>query len=424
MAPQDNKQDTGQFNAWLSNLAKPAGGPAPARPPAPGGQVPPQAAKPKPQGGGVLGDVDGEVDDIFGRIVSEEAPQPFGGYTPPAAHAAAAPVAPPPVQPVQPQPVYQQPQPAPAPMAAPRAEMPAFAPPPRPAAPPPVQPQAYRPQPVVPAMPPISTFQPSPAPQGMPAMDPRMIEAQIEGAVAEAVAGLQQQMEQMKAQHQAEMQQQAAVLQGQMQSQYQANLQAAVSQAKMEVGAQVKDLQTKFQEQRQKWEKILNDLRSRNDELLKANQEMEQQMASLRERHSAMIQEYADLKSQSEQAAYHAASAQISIPDLKPEPSNPSEMAMPQAMLQPEPAEVSNPSELSLPQHLIQPEQANPMEAEIHPMPEVRIEMPSSELDIPGRIQPEAVLETPKAKEAHPDDNADLMAELEALELEMKKLKG
>ena len=38
--------------------------------------------------------------------------------------------------------------------------------------------------------------------------------------------------------------------------------------------------------------------------------------------------------------------------------------------------------------------------------------------------QPEAVLEIPRAKEAQPDDNADLMAELEALEMEMKKLKG
>ena len=73
---------------------------------------------------------------------------------------------------------------------------------------------------------------------------------------------------------------------------------------------------------------------------------------------------------------------------------------------------------------MIQPDPSAQMEPEIHPMPEVRIEMPSSELDIPARIQPEAVLEIPKTKEDQPDDNADLMAELEALELEMKKIKG
>ena len=219
----------------------------------------------------------------------------------------------------------------------------------------------------------------------MPMMDPSMIGAQIEGAVAEALAGMQQQMESLKAQHQAELQQ-------------------AVIQTKNELAAQVKDLQTKFQEQRQKWEKILNDLRSRNDDLLKANQEMEQQVASLRERHSAMIQEYADLKSKTEQAVYQAAASEIHIP-------RPVEAA-------------SNPSELSLPQSMLQPATEIQSDPEIHPMPEVKIEMPSSDMDIPARIQPEAALEIPQAKEAPPDDNSDLMAELEALELEMKKLKG
>ncbi len=216
-------------------------------------------------------------------------------------------------------------------------------------------------------------------------MDPSMIGAQIEGAVAEAVAGMQQQMESLKAQHQAELQQ-------------------AVIQTKNELAAQVKDLQTKFQEQRQKWEKILNDLRSRNDDLLKANQEMEQQVASLRERHSAMIQEYADLKSKTEQDVYQAAASEIRIPGPVGLAPDPSELSLPHSMAQPAP--------------MIQPE------PEIHPMPEVRIEMPSSDMDIPARIQPEAVLEIPQVKEAPPDDNSDLMAELEALELEMKKLKG
>ncbi|MDO9391651.1 MAG: hypothetical protein Q7U71_07755, partial [bacterium] len=209
------------------------------------------------------------------------------------------------------------------------------------------------------------------------------------------------------------------------QAQHQTDIQTAVSQAKMEVGAQVKDLQTKFQEQRQKWEKILNDLRTRNDELLKANQEMEQQVESLRERHSAMIQEYADLKNQSQQAAYQQAAAEIRIPEPVAAAPDPSELNLPQTMIHPEPVSASsNPSELSLPQSMLQPEPAAQMEPEIHPMPEVRIEMPSSEMDIPARIQTEAVLEIPQAVEAPPDDNSDLMAELEALEQEMKKLKG
>jgi hypothetical protein len=361
MSPQDNKQDTGQFNAWLSNLSKPAGGPAP-MPHAPAGA--PQAAKPKPQGGGVLGDVDGEIDDIFGRIVSEEAPQPFGASAKPAA----------PTMPVPPQ--VQQPAPVP----------------PRPQPAPHAPPMPPRPQPATPA------FQAPPEAPAMPMLDPRMIEAQIQGAVAEATARLQQEIQELKAQHQAQLQQQAAALQAQLQPQHQAEVQTAVNQVKMELSAQVKDLQAKFQEQRQKWEKILNDLRSRNDDLLKQNQQLEQEISSLRERHSALIHEFADSKNRS------------------PAPPEPVAQEIPESIEMPQPAVALEPEPMPEPA----PEPAkDPSELQIPGMPE-----PQIVVSAPVRTAPEVTLDIPAQKPAVGGGTDDLLAELEALEQEMKKMEN
>jgi chromosome segregation ATPase len=155
--------------------------------------------------------------------------------------------------------------------------------------------------------------------------------------------------------------------------------------------AQIKELQAKYQEQRQKWERLLSDLRTRNDELHRQNQALEEEMAALRERQRLLIMEISN---------------QRAAPPSAAEPSP--EVAAPTAA---EPR--------------FQPPINEPF-VQAPPSPEISIETPSQTSGGFSGGPPEAAFEIPLAQpEPQPAGEADdLLAELDALEREMKNLGG
>lgn len=170
----------------------------------------------------------------------------------------------------------------------------------------------------------------------------------------------------------------------QMQQRYQADIQNATNQGKVEVQTKVQEIQLKYQEQRQKWEKVLADLRSRNEELTSRNHELEEQMAQLRERQRMLIQEYAGMNA----------------PAGRPAASRPAmESAGPEILYPSGSVEASS------------------------GIPEITIEMPEI-------LRDESALEAESAadkeimvrNESTLSEADDLLAELDALEDEMKNL--
>jgi len=422
--PTDSQKDVGQFNAWLHNIGPAKAAQRQAGQPAPAGGAPRPLPKPAvPPGGGILGDIDSDVDDVFGRIVSDAPSAPFQ-----AAPVAAAP-RPPQAPPDAPQAAPQQaqrpaaqlaPRPEPPkappsradvdriiaaaqaqlrPQAAPQPSMQA-APPPRPAAPmapqPVTQPQSIFGRPIVPPQ--------RPAPQAAPAI-PTVPEFAVPMPQSVALAGpaggdasLPAQMAQLQQQHQQEL----------------ARVENSFLETKNQLQKQVRDIQQKYQEQRTKWENVLADLRIRNDELLRRNQELEQQIGQMTERHHQLIQEYADLRNQmSTGQTAPAAPAAVQLPEemgaaqgelLKGEFVIPA-IAPPHAAggitieaLLPEPA---------------QPGREHSFDISLPPAP-ARIAQEAT-FQIPG----EPAAEPPSAAEAD-----DLLAELDALEKEMKDIGG
>ncbi len=341
--PTDKQQDAGQFNAWLSNLGPSKGGsrPLPQRPPGAAPKPPaqpPQAAKQ----GGLLGSVDEELDDIFGRITTDDS----------------APAAPPQV------PAASVPRPGPAPIAAP----PPLPPRPSQEMPWPSRPQPSpvpRPQQAAPTS--LASAPSSAVPQVQaPRPAPRPTAPYVPAAAAPP---LSQPMAPAPAQAVSE------------------QIEAAVAEAKSSMQSQIRELQTKYQEQRQKWEKLLADLRARNDELHKRNQELEEELAALRERQRSLIME-------------------LSIQRATPQPIS----------LAPQPIEMQQ----TAPAHQPPPQE----EARESQQTEISIEAPQP----PGfmGVQPEATFEIPLAKPEVPASGEadDLLAELDALEKEMKNLGG
>lgn len=290
--PSENQKDVGQFNAWLHNIGQTR---VPQRPPAGGSPSAAPRTVPKPAvppGGGILGNVDSDVDDVFGRIMTDgpmAAPPPAPGTAvprqapqaqPPPASRPEPPKAPPSRADVDRIIAAAQAQlrpttPQPAPQVAQRPSLPT-APPAAPAQPqsifgrPVAQPQAPRPAP--PTVAPVMTEMPAieipapPAPMAHPA----------------AGVGDPAQIAQLTHTHQQEL----------------ARVENSFLETKNQLQKQVKDIQLKYQEQRTKWENVLADLRIRNDELLRRNQELEQQTEQMSERHHQLIQEYADLRNQ------------------------------------------------------------------------------------------------------------------------------
>lgn len=167
-------------------------------------------------------------------------------------------------------------------------------------------------------------------------------------------------------------------------------IEEAVAEAKASMQAQIKDLQTKYQEQRQKWERTLADLRSRNDELNRQNQSLEEELSALKERQRNLIREFSS-RSGSQPGA----------------PSPPSiEAALPQA-----------------PEGQYRSDERQTARAEA---PEISIEVPAQPQAGLAGGQHEATFEIPMAKEEEPSagEADDLLAELDALEKEMKNLGG
>lgn len=111
---------------------------------------------------------------------------------------------------------------------------------------------------------------------------------------------MQDRIEQLELKHQSELQGAVAKARSefqpqlqQMQVQRQNDIQNAMAQGRVEVQSKIQEIQLKYQDQRQKWEKVLGDLRIRNEELTARNHELEEQLAQLRERQRMLIQEYA-----------------------------------------------------------------------------------------------------------------------------------
>lgn len=350
--PADKQHDAGQFNAWLTNLGPSKAGarPLPQRPP---GAAKHQAQPiPAAKQGGLLGSVDDELDDIFGRITTEDAapaaPIPAQVQTPAAAAPRPGPVQKPMAPVPPPRPAQEVPRPPARPQPAPQPQQAALdamlaraqqAVPSR-AAPPP---QASRPVPRVPeppqfaAQPQQTIQQPAPA---------RETAAQVEAAVAEAKAAVQ---------------------------------------------GQIKELQAKYQEQRQKWEGMLSDLRSRNDELHRHNQGLEEELAKLRERQRSLIME-------------------LSTQRATPQP----------VTLAPQPEESQQQAEAP-----VYRPPAGEEDREVRP-PEISIEVAPQPAGGFMGGKPEATFEIPTAQPESPavGEADDLLAELEALENEMKNLGG
>lgn len=357
--PEDKQKDAGQFNAWLTNLApKP-----PPRPTAPGQAPTPRTTIGKPAGapspGGLLGaGLDDELDDIFGKIVTDEA----------SATPAASPVMPKPSAPIPPPPRQMMPKP-PVP--------PAFnipQPPPRL----PVHEAPAQPKP---------TFSPSAPPSFAPAASQSNFK-QIEAAVNEVRQEMQDKIEQLELKHHSEIQGAVARTRAEMQTKGQNDIQNAMAQGRVEVQSKIQEIQLKYQEQRQKWEKVLKDLRDRNEELTARNHELEEQLSQLRERQRVLIQEYAGISSS---------------------PPQPAEQATPIQMEEPRGPEIIFPGE------------ASPQESAI---PEIKIEMPETVAEMINEEQETAVAgEVIMAKnESTLNEADDLLAELDALENEMKNL--
>jgi hypothetical protein len=409
--PSENQKDVGQFNAWLHNIGQtrvpqrpPAGGPPSAAPrPIPKPAVPP--------GGGILGNVDSDVDDVFGRIMTDgpmAAPPPAPGAAvprqapqaqPPPASRPEPPKAPPSRADVDRIIAAAQAQlrptttPQPVPQVAQRPSLPT-APPAAPAQPqsifgrPVAQPQAPRPAP--PTVAPVMTEMPAieipapPAPMAHPA----------------AGVGDPAQIAQLTHTHQQEL----------------ARVENSFLETKNQLQKQVKDIQLKYQEQRTKWENVLADLRIRNDELLRRNQELEQQTEQMSERHHQLIQEYADLRGQtgSTGAAPQPQDAQL-----------PEEIGVAQGEIMK--------GEFKIPEIDVPVQAAGAITIEApSPVPETaashersfEIAAPQA---VPIRSASEASFQTPGEPPAEPPSPAeadDLLAELEALEKEMKDIGG
>jgi len=169
-----------------------------------------------------------------------------------------------------------------------------------------------------------------------------------------------------------------------------AQVEAAVAEARASMQAQIKELQAKYQEQRQKWERLLSELRVRNDELHRQNQGLEEELAALRDRQRSLIME-------------------LSTQRATPQPIN----------LAPQPEEKPQPA--AEPAFRQQPGE----EVREAPAPEISIEAPQPSGGFAGG-QPEATFEIPLAKPEEPatGEADDLLAELDALEKEMKNLGG
>lgn len=375
--PEDKQKDAGQFNAWLTNLA-----PKPPSHPAAPGQAPaaPRAPIGKPAGmpsaSGLLGaGLDDELDDIFGKIVTDDGPTP-------AAPSPQAPAMPKPAAPVPPPPPQQM---APRPPAPPAANIPQ--PPPRmpiqeaPAPPPP--PQAA-PRPAAP--PTFNIPQPPPVQRAAPTAPAasQSVYKQIEAAVNEVRQEMQDKIDQLELKHHSEIQGAVARAQAEMQAQRQNDIQNATAQGRVEVQAKIQEIQLKYQEQRQKWEKVLKDLRDRNEELTARNHELEEQMSQLRERQRMLIQEYAGMNAQPAKAPVQMAPIQMD------EPGGP---------------------EIIFPGESGQPETG---------IPEIKIEMPES---LAGEQESAEADQAIRARnESTLSEADDLLAELDALENDMKNL--
>jgi len=161
----------------------------------------------------------------------------------------------------------------------------------------------------------------------------------------------------------------------------------AVAEARASMQSQIKDLQVKYQEQRQKWERLLSDLRNRNDDLHRQNQALEEELASLRERHRLLLQELSQQR------------AMASPAEAGPVPA--SEIREPEVLTSPPPTKPKEPEislGVSLPQEPSRPTSPEPAPA----------------------LEIEPVMPEPAAG----GEADDLLAELEALEKEMKNLGG
>lgn len=286
-----------------------------------------------------MGSVDEELDDIFGRITASESAvsaPPRAPAAPEIAPARPSPVADVPRPPIRPQPsptVASQPAGVDSLLArAPGVPTPSRVEPPRPAPQPPV----VKPQEVTVSRP--AVVQPP-----SPAVSEREIQERIDRAVAEARAAMQ---------------------------------------------SQIKDLQAKYQEQRQKWERLLSDLRNRNDDLHRQNQALEEELASLRERHRLLLQELSQQRSVGSPPETSAAMT--------------SEIREPEVLMSPTPATSPPEPEISIGMAL--------------PGDEVKTET--------GQPGPALEIEPVPPEPAAGGEADDLMAELEALEKEMKNIGG
>lgn len=195
---------------------------------------------------------------------------------------------------------------------------------------------------------------------------------------------MQDRIEQLELKHQSELQGAVAKARSefqtqlqQMQAQRQNDIQNAMAQGRVEVQSKIQEIQLKYQDQRQKWEKVLGDLRVRNEELTTRNHKLEEQLAQLRERQRMLIQEYA------------GAAAPAPVP----------------------PAATTRGPEIVFP-------------GEPPAVPEIAIEMPTPRQDM---VLPDVSSQdqTMMARnESTLSEADDLLAELDALENEMKNLGG
>ncbi|MDI6740694.1 MAG: hypothetical protein QME74_10075, partial [Candidatus Edwardsbacteria bacterium] len=360
-----------------------------------------------PPGGGILGDIDSDIDDVFGRIVSD-APM----ATSPLAPAAATPK---PASQARPQPVTPaRPSPRPEPPKAPpsradvdriiaaahaqlRPQVPPQAAPPPQHQPVPAAPQPAQTQPQSIFGRPIATPQPAQA-EAVRSVPPQPAAPAPQFDTAGADARHQAQIAEMQQAHQQEL----------------ARVENSFLETKNQLQKQVRDIQQKYQEQRSKWENVLADLRIRNDDLLRRNQELEQQVGQMTERHHQLIQEYTDLRSQTNTGQFPPQPAPL-----------PEEIGIPQGQL--------IKGEFEIPAITVPVPAASSINIE-PPLPEqaqaVRertFEISAALEPAPDRIAPQASFQIPGEPPVEPPSRAeadDLLAELEALEKEMKDIGG
>ncbi len=358
--PPEKQKDVGQFNAWLKNIgqtrmpAPPDGGHAPSSPR-------PAFRPPAPSGGGILGEIDSEIDDVFGRIVSDAPPPP---------------VAPPPQAAPRPAPVQTPPAPRPeAPKSPPsRADVDRLIA---------ATHAQQRPEPAATTSPPRQSFAPPPPVQPQSVFG-RPVAPQQQAQQPPAAPALPAQLAQFQLQHQQEL----------------ARVEQSFLETKNQLQKQVKDIQLKYQEQRTKWENVLADLRIRNDELLRRNQELEQQIGQMSERHRELIQEYTELRGQT----------------LSGQPAHTTAQSLPE--------EIGAERGQILKGEFQIPDVAVPTIDDTA----VRIDMPMAQAAAePARLSPEVSFQMPGEEPALPPTAAesdDLLAELDALEKEMKDIGG